>query len=378
MDQRVYATREDGRIVNDLGMPSRLCKTIFMLGGMSGARLSAYILLLYAAVIIVAGEIRWHSAWLVFGKFLASAIPTWMLLGGALFVAMGVMEIKKGEDGRSPSRLFRDAMLSNWRKDYCWSFIWPPLLYVALLGLFGLFKQHLLNEVPFTLDRTFSNLDRAIFGTDPWRLSPASPRLTEFLGATYYGWYAPMMLGTLACAFVSNRPQFRSRYILAFVLTWIMIGSVLAYLLPAAGPCYWDRFVGGPNPYADLMAKLAQDVAVSSSYNPVLDAQAYLLAAYQGETVMGGGISAMPSMHVAAATLFACGAWGIHRLFGLFFAVFAGLIWWASVHLGWHYFVDGLVAVPMTLLIWWCCGRLYSESNQATSSSGHQARVAAT
>lgn len=329
-----------------------------------GLRFVAPILAGYAALVLAFADLDWRWAWMPFGKFALTSIPAWIFCGIAYTVY-----IWSKEPDRSPLLLVAERLSARWKVDRLLILLWPPLLYTVLLGLFGLFKQHILIHSAFTFDQTFYQMDRAIFGTDPWRLSHGSPWLTEILGAAYYGWYAPMMLGILACA--CFRPQFRDRYISSFVLTWIIVGSVMAYLLPAAGPCYWGQLVDGPNPYTELMESIRRDVAVSASYNPVLDAQAYLLAAYGGKTVLGGGISAMPSMHVAAATLFACGAWQIHRVLGLAFTIFAGVIWWASVHLGWHYFVDGLVAIPATVGIWWMCGKMFaapkSETNMAPS-----------
>ena len=319
----------------------------------SGIRLSFAILAAYGALTAAIGSLRW-SDWRVFAQHLYAAGQVWVILLFFVAVVLGAREVRKGDSGLSPFALSRTI---EWR-----SVLWPPLLYTLLLGLFGLFKQRVLILADFTFDRTFHEWDRAIFGTEPWRLSHPSPWLTEILGASYYGWYAPMLLGTLAIAFVAGRPQFRSRYILAFVLTWLIVGSLMAFLLPAAGPCYWEHFVGGPNPYAELMENIRRDVAASATYNPVLDAQAYLLRAHGRDSIFGGGISAMPSMHIALATLFACGAWSLNRWFGATLAVFALVIWWASVHLGWHYFVDGLVAIPPTLAIWWACGRLYPET----------------
>jgi hypothetical protein len=338
----------------------------------SGPRFVAYVLAAYAAVIFGFGEgfrLEWFLA--CFAKFVKIAFPTWGVCCAALLVGAAVREFRTGEP-RRPLVLFRDLAIGQWYRDRFWALVWPPLLFIALLGLYGLFKQRVLVDAPFRFDPLFYRLDRAIWGTDPWRLSHPSPFLTEFLGAAYYGWYAPMMLGTLAACMMTNRIQLRDRYITAFVLTWVIVGSVMAFLLPAAGPCYWSEFIPGPNPYAELMQQIRQDVATSASYNPVLDAQAYLLHAHGGHTVMGGGISAMPSMHVAAATLFACGAWQLNRLVGIGFAIFAGIIWWASVHLGWHYFVDGLVAIPATLAIWWLCGKLYPEETE-TEREGHPA-----
>lgn len=335
----------------------------------SGPRLVAYILLGYAAVIFAFGEgFRWHWFWTCFAQFSGSAIPVWGICCAALLIGASARELRTAEP-RRPLVLFREFAAEQWNRDRFWAFVWPPLLYVVLLLFFGLFKQRVLIQTPFTFDPLFHALDQAIWGTDPWRLSHPSPFLTKFFAAAYYGWYAPMMLGVMAASMMTKRTQFRDRYITAFVLTWIIVGSVMALLLPAAGPCYWSDFVGGPNPYAELMRQLRHDVAASASYNPVLDAQAYLLQSYGGHTVAGGGISAWPSMHVAVATLFACAAWQVHRIIGIAFAIFTGIIWWGSIHLGWHYFVDGLTAIPATVAIWWFCGRLYPEHPETRSSA---------
>jgi membrane-associated phospholipid phosphatase len=64
------------------------------------------------------------------------------------------------------------------------------------------------------------------------------------------------------------------------------------------------------------------------------------------------GISAMPSMHVAMATLFAIAGFRRSRLLGGIFTVYALTIWVASVHLGWHYALDGVVGAAMMGALW--------------------------
>jgi hypothetical protein len=66
----------------------------------------------------------------------------------------------------------------------------------------------------------------------------------------------------------------------------------------------------------------------------------------------------MPSVHNGVAFLFALAAWRANRPLGVLFGAYALLIWIGSIHLGWHYGLDGVVAVALTLWIWRVCGRI--------------------
>jgi membrane-associated phospholipid phosphatase len=64
------------------------------------------------------------------------------------------------------------------------------------------------------------------------------------------------------------------------------------------------------------------------------------------------GISAMPSMHVATSVLMALYAARHARWAGWIMWIFAGLIQIGSVHLGWHYAVDGYLGGIVALAAW--------------------------
>lgn len=86
-----------------------------------------------------------------------------------------------------------------------------------------------------------------------------------------------------------------------------------------------------------------------------LKTQQMLWDGYTGK-IAALGISAMPSMHNASAVLFALAFWPVSRTVGLLFAAYAVVILIGSVHLGWHYAVDGYAAVAITLAAWWIAG----------------------
>lgn len=65
---------------------------------------------------------------------------------------------------------------------------------------------------------------------------------------------------------------------------------------------------------------------------------------------------AMPSMHVAIAVLLALFGWRLNRWAGAALTLFALLIMVGSVHLGWHYAVDGYVSAVVGIGIWYAVG----------------------
>ena len=73
---------------------------------------------------------------------------------------------------------------------------------------------------------------------------------------------------------------------------------------------------------------------------------------------IAGAVAAMPSLHVASTCGFYLVARATHRWLGWAFLVFLALMLLGSVHLGWHYAIDGYAGIAGTILLWWGCGRL--------------------
>ena len=141
----------------------------------------------------------------------------------------------------------------------------------------------------------------------------------------------------------------------------------MATLLSSAGPCYFAEFVpGAVNPYAALEAYLA-DVATIHPLSSTL-AKELLWQTYTGHSSLPGGISAMPSMHNAQAALFAAFAYSLNRRFGHAMVAYAALIFVGSIHLGWHYAVDGVIGIAGALVIWRACGLVSSRHVKRTAA----------
>jgi hypothetical protein len=140
---------------------------------------------------------------------------------------------------------------------------------------------------------------------------------------------------------------------------WIVIGSVLAFLLPSSGPCFFDVLAGQAPQFHGLTAALSDaQTKLGVPLNALSNQQMLLHLRGSPVLVVGGGISAMPSVHNGLAALFAIGGFQINRKLGYLLTAYAVLIWFGSIHLGWHYAVDGIVAIALTFGIWRVCGRI--------------------
>lgn len=224
------------------------------------------------------------------------------------------------------------------------------VLIVVWASAFTILKMNIPNWVPYYADPWLARFDRALLGTDAWRLTHAfiGPKGTVVLDRIYAVWFA-VLIAFKAWIVGSRNVRFQVQCLLSFVLTWLVVGLVLATALSSVGPCFYQHFYGRPD-FAPLMATLHGNPGNLMA----LDGMAYLEAMY-GKTAYANGISAMPSMHVAMVAWFVLVTWAGTRnaLLRAAIAAYAVLICIGSVHLGWHYAADGLVSIIVTPVIWY-------------------------
>jgi hypothetical protein len=231
---------------------------------------------------------------------------------------------------------------------------------LILLRTYASWKPLITTVAPFHLDPALMRLDQAIhLGHHPWRLLQpvfGHPAVTLPLDLLYAFWHP------VNCAFViwlawSGRRFLRARALMTYALAWILLGTVGATFLSSAGPCYYALVVPGDDPYGPLLGYLH---GLHASHGVIaVTIQENLWAYYSGGSVLPvNGISAMPSVHVAAAVLFALVGWQVGRAIGIAFTIYALVILTGSVHLGWHYAVDGYVSAAAVLLLWVASGPL--------------------
>lgn len=207
----------------------------------------------------------------------------------------------------------------------------PIAIGVMVIGAFlfcmSYLKSMITAFVPFWADDALAATDRFMF-VDPQAIALAIGPALPALGLFYGLWHAAHLGGILWV--LHWRRADKARHILSFMLTWL-IGMLFAYLFSSAGPI----FVGLYDPA----------IAPESVRKPA----EILWANYQARgALIGGGISAFPSMHVAIAAWLAIVlrdrgfTWlGVAYLLGIFVC---------SVVLGWHYVLDGAAGIAVALL----------------------------
>lgn len=224
------------------------------------------------------------------------------------------------------------------------------VLYPVFMSAFTSIKGGVGHIIPFYADNALAGIDQFVFPLSLFAFVQ-SPEIIAALDWLYLMWF-PVNFAVFMIAAFSLDISRRTQYQLAFMLSWAILGSFGALVFASGGP-----FLFPGQRFANLISFLQK----TSETAPLLAIreQAYLSRSYtSGALLIGSGISAFPSMHVALILLSTFYIWALNRVAGVAMAIYCFLIFIGSVMLGWHYSVDGYAAMIGTASIWWLSGRI--------------------
>lgn len=230
------------------------------------------------------------------------------------------------------------------------------LMIFPLIPFFNFSYSSLKQTIPITtgntLDPSLHKIDLLLHGGyNPWDfIQPifGHPFITRVIDHLYIYW-GSLFLCTLVWMTFTKRQYLRLQFFLSLMFCWIILGNIMARILTSAGPCYFTKVVtSASDPYVNMMVYLRSIPDLKA-----VQIQDGLWQAHINGVFMPlGGISAMPSMHVSIAVLLALVFFRVNIYMGILFSLFAIIIQIGSVHLGWHYAVDGYLSCLLTIFFW--------------------------
>jgi hypothetical protein len=217
------------------------------------------------------------------------------------------------------------------------------------------FKVIIQEFAPFHLDATLHQLDQWLhFGYLPWQiLHPllSHPTASLAIFALYMLWFWVVLCFLLIAFLRFHHDAASRRFVLSYFSAIFLCGTLLAVACSSAGPVYFER-LGYGSDYAALLEYLASLEAINRVNIASIHEMLWLKYTQPVLNVPASGISAMPSLHVLFSVLCALYASTIHPWLGKVLWVNAGLILVGSVHLAWHYALDGYASIALALFLW--------------------------
>lgn len=287
------------------------------------------------------------------------------------FLFQVLIKIQPKEGFAVLNRIFKETRerYGNWKE------VGPFLVvYTAIppfLSMYSSLKQAIPIIYPFSWDRTFMKMDFFLhLGHHPWKLLQifmGYPTITKFMDYIYTSWH-PVLFTVIIWQAWSSKRRSRAQFFNSLLFLFIINGTILATLFSSAGPCYYQYTVArSGNPYQSQMQYLAS-VHVANFLYAVEGHKTLWWLYTEGIKMPYVGISAMPSIHVGAAVLFAILGWRTNWILGFGFTVYALLIQFGSVHLGWHYAIDGYFSAILAFVLWKGSGWVVMTPNEGGGS----------
>jgi hypothetical protein len=221
--------------------------------------------------------------------------------------------------------------------------------------------------VGYGWDEVFANADKLIFGDDVWHLTrrvlgSSHSRIWEWFYTV--GWGAVFFIAANAVALFGSK-RLVGVYFTAMLGSWLIGGCLLAYGFSAAGPVFAGLF--DPE-LARRFAPMRHALDGSLGSGPIGFTQDYLSKMVGVHIAMkGGGMSAMPSMHLASASIYVlaarCTRWLVPAI------AFWLIIFVASGYFGYHYWVDGIAAAIVAAVVWRASEAAFADSRDGDGAA---------
>lgn len=314
----------------------------------AAARLALMLPALLATVMLVAGLSIGRFAGIESGGLFAP-----YFIGAAAFTVLSLLFYIFVAFCRLAGKLAENPVASVWTdlRKKAPLLLLPVIIYPVFLTGFTTTKCSIPIVVGYRWEVFWADADTALFGRDAWEISHAllGAKYGRYLDFFYSTAWVPVLMLFKSNVAIWATPRRAGIIFTAMMLTWIIGGWLGAYAMSAAGPVFAHLFDPA---LADRFAPMHLALeAIMPADSTTRLTQAYLVETLsQSGAVKGGGISAMPSMHIGAATIYILAARGTKWLLpaiGFWAIIFLG-----SAYFGYHYWVDGVVAALIALVCW--------------------------
>jgi hypothetical protein len=235
----------------------------------------------------------------------------------------------------------------------------PLLVFPLFLCGFTTAKTAIFFLVGYRWDAFWATADRSIFGDDAWRIAHhllGSWSMPAWEWLYTIGWGAVLVFCKSGIVLYAS-PRRIAVFYTAMLSTWLLGGWLTAYAFSAAGPIFAplvdSSLAANFEPIGNLLGATLPDTSAVRATQHYLTTNIHTYKA-----VNGGGVSAFPSMHLGAASIYVLAAWKTRWMWPAI--LFWGLIFVGSAYFGYHYWVDGLAAASIALVCWLAAEKFFA------------------